>query len=366
MTELVYRTLQLLFSIPISLHLLSSTYVDKSISDDVISAAREFVMNSNQVRIDDYGNVHFIMLETIQIDENGHTSELVTKYEFFSRDDKYFRIDSTLIDSKNFVGRTDAGRKRFILGPDGFVVLATNTGNDNFALIDWGDVEEGLVLLFNYDWMQRAARSGRLPVDLILQELISKDSYLPYLYKRKVPDDSISSKDSLTKGLEWTSHTVEKLEDISFSRDFKTLDVEWNSRSLKEPVWNATSSMSCDVKKGVLLKYESVFLENRDRMLSKYIYEYAFNEFGRIPKVCEEFIENSGSNGESRTSRVKWKILDLERKPVVIGVFSLEAQGLAILPAQGVWLRRLYIILWALLLFGVVYLVHWIRHRVSE
>ncbi len=334
---------------------------------DVATAVRKFIDNARSTRIDNYGNVHLTMIETTEMKWLKKPATLaVNRIEFFSCDDKFFRVDSTVLETKALEKRPDAARTRFILCPEGFILLGAGTEKDAFALIDWGTVDEGIVLLFNQEWMQRSARAGRLPADLIVDELVSNESSLPDLYNKMVLDSRIRSRESLTAGLQWTSHSQENLKKIEFSPDGKMVQFAWDSESVPDKSWSSTSSMSCLFNRGVVTFYECEFVDRElGRMTQKDSLDFDFERFGVIPKTFVQRITNTNTEEDSYTSQITWEIKEVDFSRVPLGVFSFEAQGITSLEPESVWSRRLSILLVAIALFLIVGLVKWARHRAT-
>ncbi|MDZ4659725.1 MAG: hypothetical protein SH868_19295 [Bythopirellula sp.] len=292
--------------------------------------------------------------------------QLTEGHSLYSREDKFFRIDLSELKSDGRNKGTAAARERFILRPDGYVLLAAKTDKDYLVLVDWGTVEEGIVLLFNYEWIQRSARAGRLPADLILEELISEASSLPELYKRMVVTSDIQSKQSLTADLPWTSKSAENLMEIELSPDDGTLNLVWNSESVPEGSWSSKSTLICQHEKGVVNKYECITNhKNSGRMLLSEICKYDFELFGTFPMFFRQHINNKNAPENSYTSTINWETKSIDWTPVPLGVFSFETQGLNSLRPESVWSRRLNVLLVALALLSVVFLVKWYQRRVE-
>ncbi len=348
----------------------------ETLTDDTRSAAREFVENARRVRIDKYGNVHFVInksIETYDEIKSYHDGkkirELVTEIKYWSLEDRYFRVDSTVLKSVNRKEKIGS-RRRLIVRPEGFVALFSESPNRPLAIGKWGTAEDGLNLLFqDDDIIQGAARlTGGLPADLMVNELFSAESHLPDLYKVKMPEDAVLSKESLTLNLKWTSPSSETLENAVLSQDGKTLELNWRSYFLDDPSLPWAQTMRCDPKNGVVLsdKYQA-FREGKVSSWKDITREYDYDRFGCIPARDNEISYTFSVMGNGPPEDYVYvnnrTLLKVGWNPVPLGMFSLEAQGFIAPDQIAIWVRRLLMILVGLLLVGIYYFMRLRRRR---
>jgi hypothetical protein len=129
--------------------------------------------------------------------------------------------------------------------------------------------------------------------------------------------------------------------------------------------------MKCDVEHGVVLYYKAKHWGDDFSYHFEEEKQYDWENFGCIPKLYFSqgaYSEEAGLSGvraysKSYTREITLQSVDWE--PVPLGVFSLEGQGLTSVRVESVWSRRLWTLLLGLLLFGIVFLVKWMRQRGS-
>jgi hypothetical protein len=334
------------------------------VSEAVRETAESFINNARRVRIDKYGNVHFVVIESVETrPADKKVTKLITEVTFWSREDRYFRVDSRVLESVNRKER-QGSRRRLIVRPEGYVAMFSDAAEKPLAIGKWGNADEGLMLMFAHgNFIQRAARVGRLPSDVLIEELISEDSYLPELYKRPIPANAVETEQSATLTSPWTSHTSETLTQAT-TNDDGHLEVEWTSELLVEPHWISNSSLVCDPKNGVTLTYESdLTTANKRTMLVEASLEYDIDRYGCIPALEVEKTTNSAGTPDDHVSTVERRIQEVDWSPVPMGIFSLEAQGFVPPNQTSIWLRRFLTIVVGLVLIGFYVVMRQLRRR---
>jgi hypothetical protein len=323
------------------------------VGEGELAAANRFVDASKMVRKQKYGNVHFSVLETYKVTELNGKSLRVTEQEFWTRDNKYFRLDTEIIRSRN-TSKPTGNRRRLIAAPDGYVELWALSDEAPMTITGWGDFSDGLEQIDDNFSFQAAARLDRFffaGADAVVNELFSlQRDDADY---RDIPGEY-------------------ELVDASLSPDGSVLDIDfrWSTVFGGEPR-NVEASMKCDVEHGVVLYYKAKHWGDDFSYHFEEEKQYDWENFGCIPKLYFSqgaYSEEAGLSGvraysKSYTREITLQSVDWE--PVPLGVFSLEGQGLTSVRVESVWSRRLWTLLLGLLLFGIVFLVKWMRQRGS-
>lgn len=292
------------------------------------TAIKAFVSACQKVRDDVYGNVHFVLTETHIIKNAQGTARDVTEIEYWSRDNKYFRMDTKIVESSNSskVGM----RYRMVLAPNGYISLGAESENAPLVIRNWGSFEEGWDLFGGNFFVQAAARSGGIA---------RADATLGKRLAAEIGDAA----------LQVVAVDIEPSK-IVLSPDGFRLEIE----SLWQSPPNTTQSTTVrDVAHGVAVHYESSNSTNGVFTFSSLSDKnYDFTRFGCIPSYQLEKVAKASGNAHSheyKTQSVSWD-------PVPLDVFSLEAQGIGSLKPESVWRRRACTMLAGLLLL-VVYIV---------
>jgi hypothetical protein len=225
--------------------------------------------------------------------------------------------------------------------PNGCVILESGAVGEPFHLISWGSFSDGWDRFWPQMFYAASTRLGRTAADEVVEELVSFD-----LNGREHRE----SQDPRTYSL------------INASCPKDALQLRLKLATTYDS-FRGESSFLCDVKRGVLLASEGKSFPNGVlHNESKTHWRYDFERFGCIPlhrRGVTTRVDGGIEIEEIATEQVDWT-------PVPLGVFSFEAQGITSLQPEGVWWRRLTVVFWGLLLFGVVFLVHWYRNREVE
>lgn len=307
------------------------------------AAANTFVNACKRVREEQYGNVHFVALETYVYKGADGTTRTVEEQKVWSRDNQYFRVDMKLVEARNSK-RGQGRRRRLIAAPDGYISLGANSARDHLTIRDWGSQSEGLESIDDLFVFQAAARLDPFffaGADAVVNELFAlRRNDKDY---RDIPGEY-------------------ELVDASLSADGSVLDIVfwWNTVFDGAPR-DVEASMKCDVNLGTVLSYAAKH-SGKDFVYSfEEEKEYDFARFGSIPALYR--CQGVTPGGAPYTREIKLQSVDWS--PVSLGIFSLEAQGVTTLQPQSVWQRRIWIILCSLALFGIVYIVKRARYRAA-
>lgn len=312
------------------------------LNEKQIAELTDFLQVAEEVRKDDYGNVHYVMEQIWLYQDKEVKRSIVSEIKYWSRNNKYFRLDTRIIES---IDPLEVGnRTRLVISPDGFVSLKAKDGRP-FVINEWGNSEQGLDWLFgNYSILASVRFQG-----LALAE-VAIGGFVDWNLSRDIPTFLVET-------------DIERiLSSVTDKVDGQTLVIKWLQ---EDGVISYESSMSCDVKHGVVLSYEGQSFRNG--ILGTTYQEkkdYEFEEFRGIPSYYHYramAASPSGVGKYSRTINFKTKLVDWT--PVPLGIFSLEAQGLTSLQPQSVWSRRMWILLAGAFLFGVVYLIKRAKYR---
>ncbi len=303
------------------------------------AAVATFFEAYKKVRDDDYGNAHFVMAETFEVqDENGHT-RTVTEINYWALDNRYFRVDMKTLESsdpKKRVGR----RERMVLGPDGWISLIASSATAPLAIHNWGSIEEGQGRLGGYSFFQAAIRGFWL---------MRADRF----FSKLVPDELQN---------EWLREVARQTQiaDFHLSNDGSRMELKSNWKS--QPLYSE-STMLTDVENGVVLHQELKYFG--DDVLSSSSTadkKYDFERWGCIP--AHHFEKRAYPDGTWYSRQYETQLVDW--KPVPLGIFSLEAQGLRSVAPGSVWSRRLLTLLVGLVLVGIYVAFKRARDRASE
>ncbi len=304
-----------------------------------MAAVRSFVDATKKVREQDYGNVHFVTIQTHEVHTSKKSSRTVEELNYWSRDNQYFRIDKKTIESSDFVKR--GAHSRIVVAPDGYIALASNSASTPLTIRSWGSFEEGWDALAGNFCVQAAARSSGIGrADIMFGRLVIDE-----LSHQTLKD---IARQRTIRGI--------TLSDDGFTLELKST---WASKP-----FHSETLLRCDVQKGVVLHYESKNFKNGD-FTHLYVADkqYDFERFGSIPARQHEERRYEWDGGvvsyDYKTQRVSWE-------PVPLGVFSLEAQGLRSVAPGSVWSRRLLTLLVGLVLVGIFVAVKRARNRAAE
>lgn len=312
------------------------SYGNNNFDEKAVAAVQSVLKLQNSINDDEYGNVHFELIETEQT--TSRKIRTVTEIKYWARGNQYFRLD-TKIKESNDPKKSIGARNRLILGPEGFIAMVANTAQAPFTIHRWGSYEEGLARLSGYSFFRAATRSfSVLDASSILRSVVTNDLG---------PHSSN----------EIENHREIKSITISEDEKYLTIQSTWSSTSNV-----ANSNITFEITHGAVTNYRGqIFKEDLPVNLTTAQKKYDYVTFRSIPSHHFEKLERADGSGYSRileTKHVDWV-------PVPLGIFSLEAQGLASLQPQSVWTRRILILFAGIIMFFVVYLIKRAKYRAS-
>ncbi len=316
-----------------------------------LAAATSFLETARDVREKDYTNVHFVVIETLVTEDARRraTFRVVTRYEFWSRDNQYFRLDSRVLESNDPRERVGA-RLRMIVQPQGYVKLRAPAEGEPFTIRDWGDSETGWSYLFGIQHLRAATRYDVVfDADVVIDALLGEPLGLEY--------EGTGSK---------VIGRQSKLLFANLSKDGVLLEVKYHGNHV---LWRPTEanttevSLVCDVQHGVVRRYEAKYYDEKGSLDFTVDEEkaYDFERFGPYPsesRRARAFLKNGGGQSfETKLQRVEWNTATPR------GFFSLEAQGFRGVDQGEVWGRRSLIALIGVSLFVVALVIKRLRNR---
>lgn len=309
------------------------------LSEPQRTVIEKFLKGALKTWNDVYGNVHYEAVQTDKYSTTGKSTGAVTELKYWSRDNKYFRLETSLIRS-NSTGSIAGERRRVVVTPDGFVGLSAASAKSPLAIVEWGTTEDGLDWLLGDYSVLAALRSQRLRLSIIeIGELVGSDVI------GDIPSFLVD------RGVQ------RELTGLKLLDGGATLEVKWMR---KDGPQMCNSTMLCDVNNGVVISCEGHYSLD-SRVISRFaeIREYDFEKYGTVPARCESRYSEDGANdGEKYTRTNVVELRSIDREPVPMGVFSLEAQGLRSIAAESVWNRRILI-----LFTGIALLVGFIAFK---
>ncbi len=311
------------------------------------AAVTKFLEAAKVTWDDDYGNVHYEMVQTWEFRNTKVKRRVVTEIKYWSRENKYFRLDTKTIQS-NDPSQQVGERRRIVVGPDGFVRLSARSAGRPMAIVEWGTTEVGLDNLLGDFSVLASVRCRGLKFAIIeIGESVGSE------LTREIPSFLV------TKGVE------RKITGVTLLDGGSRCEMKW--MWYDGPI-SCESTMLCDVEHGVVLRYKGRF--TRNGVLSSVLEEnkeYELERFRGIPSYYRLHADATGpleSDRYSRTYEFKPRLVDW--KPVPMGIFSLEAQGLWSVAPDAVWGRRLLTLLVGLVLLGIFIIIKRSRDRAIE
>ena len=286
----------------------------------------------------DYGNVHFVMNETHDGRSPKRSWHVVTEIKFWSRENRYFRMDSVTLEST--AAETKKGsRSRIVVEPDGFVLLYSDSENAPLTIRAWGSFDDGLSRLAG-NFFFRAAANGFGPTS-------PWDAFCKFVPERFEPEVHERAR-------------LIRIGDVTLGDDGASLEIVFTRT--KEPYFDE-SVIVCDVPHGVVLKYDNkTSKEGIPERTYKVERQYDFQKFRSIPKWDRQELTYPAGDGYTRTHVTKLVSWD----SVPLGIFSLDAQGLIGVKSGSAWPRRMLTLAVGLALLGLYGLVTWLRKRSSD
>jgi hypothetical protein len=317
------------------------------LSEEQRAVVVRFLEAAKKVWEDDYGNVHYDMFETLEYRGTKGKQRIVREIKYWSRDNRYFRLDAKTIES-NSQGELVGSRRRVVVRPDGFVGLSARSAKSPLVVVEWGTAEQGLDWLLGNSSVLASLRSHGLRFAIIeIGGFVSSEQLL------EVPSSL------MVKGIE------RKLTGVTLLDSGSRFEVKW--MRYDGPL-SGELTMLCDVEHGVVQNCEGRNMRNG--IISsdfKEIKEYEFNRFRGIPSFYRNLYDeavSAESDHYSRTTEIRPRLVDWN--PVPMGIFSLEAQGLRSVAPGSVWSRRLLTLLVGLVLLGIFVAIKRARDRATE
>jgi hypothetical protein len=311
--------------------------------DRTLSAAESFVEVASNLREHDYANLHFVNVEqTTTRAEAGKPHRVVTRYECWSRENQYFRVDSKVLESTN--PRVQVGERiRLVVQPKGYVHLRARADGEPYTIRNWGDTQTGLSRIFGNRYLCAATRFRTiLDADVIVNGFLGE----PLDLQRDIGAFSRE----VAKEAAWLSATLSNENSLIALKYRHGYDISSNDARFSHSDPNSNKVLTdavlvCDVKRGVVLRYEGKNYDGNGE-LSFTVgerKEYDFERFGPYPSQIVENVtmikHPSSVSRQTELQLVEWNTV------TPLGVFSLEAQGFKSVDHEEVWGRRLLIAL---------------------
>jgi hypothetical protein len=261
-------------------------------------------------RTDAYGGVHYQIMQNFR-NSNDETS--LNQISFWSKNNQFFRIDIDHYasdDSKNV-----QSRERLIVRPEGFASLRAEGDSDQFAVVTFGNVVEGMDRLLGMPTVHAGTRA----FSILTPEDLLKDKY----------------EDGAVRSL--------------ISNHFENGLLRWDSNYVSGST-KITCQVTCDVGKGVCTQYSAQTFKNQEVASDVSVNRtFQFGTHRSIP--IRETIEVSRPGQATEIDRRDTILVDWT--PVDLKVFELS--GLTNRAANGSpWARRLTV-----LLVGISMLIGW-------
>lgn len=226
-------------------------------------------------------------------EKNVKDSNAIVTNRFWSRDGKYFRIDTMEEKKGNF-----EVKQRIVVRPEGFVKMDREPNSGRLVITDFGTEEEGLWDLYGYQFFRSSIRG-----DFALLDQVNND-------------EKLKLEDVLLNGTETTVR-------------FIGLSPEDSSTFVYEYV--------IDSERGVCVKWSaSVFKDGVKVGGATVVKEYSNEITDLCPVKLKAVYENYG-NYSFTSTRTKFKM-----EPAPLGLFDLGIQGHT---SSRVWYRRFLLFL---------------------
>lgn len=315
----------------------------KELNQQQTSAIADFLKASQKVWQKDYGNVHYVMMQTWVYRSETEKKRVVTEINYWSRDNRFFRMDTKIIES---TAPSEIGKRtRLIISPDGYISLKSDAADSPLAIIEWGSTEQGLDwLLGNFSVLASVRCRGLMFFMIELDELSNTNLIT------EVPQFLVREEIKRT------------LTDFQLINGGSVFEATWTH---KEGQITYESVVRCDKENGVVLTYEGKTIVNGlIGTVVKEKKEYDTQLFRGIPSHYFYKADSAASSDAAKYLRtIEFKTLVVDWTPVQLGVFSFQAQGLSSVQPTMVWSRRLWILCLGILLIGVVYLIKRAKYR---
>jgi hypothetical protein len=265
----------------------------------------------------EFGNLHVKIVHQFDAGKEKHTKDI----KLWSREGKYFRVDSTVTKSTNPI--LVNSRERIIVRPEGFVRMASPNQVKPLAIVNFGSNQDGLDRIQGEYFFEAAIRvmSVMSPVEYF-KDSVSKQAADPreYSLSTKIDGDIVFVELGWSKDKNYSNHQA------AFDR--------------------ATG----------YCKSSSSTIGNANQPQVKYLVKKDYEKGIVIPTRHVEIRSQSGSPDVQHS----FQRVSFEDGPAPLGVFSLDAQGVS----QGnVWVRRLLILSAALVLLGIYFAYRRVQNR---
>lgn len=291
-----------------------------------------------KIREVDYGNTHLKIKYTESTRSPSSESSLVSNIIYWSRDGKYFRVDTEVIacSDQNRIGL----KTRLIVRPEGFVALENSKAESQLAVVNWGVEADGIDRIQSMDFIGASTRcvgvyEGEIPFGGDKDYQLNKLSNKVRAHYSPISLDNSQSESNLIL------RTRFKYEEGGV---------------LNSGIYNVTY----DITEGTVLRYELEQSEsgnNPDEL--RVVKEYDYTKNKRIPSRIVYRRTNPGAAAkvdyEYVTTEVDWT-------PVPMGIFSLDNMGGGNV-ASNAWIRRLIILVFGLSIVGVYAAYRWRTKR---
>lgn len=227
---------------------------------------------------------------------NLQDSQSVVINRFWSREGRYFRIDTIeLIEGKAEV------MKRIVVRPEGFVKMDREPNKGRLVITDFGTEEQGLWSLYGFQFFRSTIRGNFAFLDQVFQD--------------------------------------EKLKLDGVTRDGTELTVRLVGKSLEDNTAFEYDYV-IDLKRGVCVQWrESILKDGRKVGGSSVVKDYAKD----FADLCPTKLYAVSDNSSFLSTRTKYQM-----EPAPVGLFDLGIQGHT---SSRVWYRRF--LLFLILILGI-------------
>ncbi|GIX00669.1 MAG: hypothetical protein KatS3mg111_4001 [Pirellulaceae bacterium] len=226
-------------------------------------------------------------------------------HRFWSRDGKYFRLDSSFVEGKP--SNIPYTGERIIVRPEGYVRLIAKDGS-SYAIADFGSVEDGMNRLYSHPFFRANIRGYYAYIDDVVSRFLN--------------DDNLSNIEGIEKN---GSILVINENPLSDSRGV-----------------SYKYTRQIDVARGIVIGWKEVG-EKEGRVVVTTQVNKNYEE-SCVPNEMTVLINESG---EEFSTVFRTKVI--KEEPADLGLFSLEVQGVA---QRAVWTRRLILFVVGLAVLG--------------
>ncbi|MGB7327729.1 MAG: hypothetical protein WBD31_22820, partial [Rubripirellula sp.] len=265
--------------------------------------------------------VHYKVEEVSELDGQVRAS---IEYEFWSRENRYFRLD--IYRPASSTSKSTKARQRLIVRPEGFALLETSADSEQFAVTAFGSSAEGLDRLLA---MPTVHSSTRAYLILTIEDLLKS---------------------------EYESGAKRRIVDYKLEGDMLTWDSKYTSGDTV-----IASRIVCNVKHGVCLQYEARSIKAGEISSDVSVERvFDFNTHRSIP-VNEVVVVRKPKSSEKSERR---NTLFVDWQPVDMSVFDIAGVSNDA-PRGSPWLRRIATLVIGSLLVGAYLLLRQRGRRAS-